>query len=219
MSNFTSVIKYLDLDRSSKDETINTKPLTLDRSRAIKKVQDTVTIPAHFYTFAQLPANYVGRMLFQYNVTVGYPFSFVVEPMHLANRVFGGSMFIKWREGNTVYRYRINAGGAIAVVQQFGQPNTQLFSWFGTNNDYTNQFVGSNCCFEFWLANVTPFFAFIGLKEPLTIRLTKLRNPSDPDDLGISVGNISGVLQIADLGVNLPEALPYNQANQAWLTN
>lgn len=221
MSDFSQAVKYLDLDRASKDETLNLKPLTLNKARALKKVQDYLTIPAHFYAAADVPDNYPGRMLFQYNVSVGYNFSFSIQPFASPFVEVGaaaGSLFIKYRVNDTVFRYRLPVGGAILTTIQFGQPSIQYLNWNGYNNNYVNQIIGANFCIEFWVARID-FDPFIGLLNDITFKLSRLRNPLDADDVGVTTGNVGPALELVDLGVNLPEALPYNQANIAWLNN
>lgn len=205
---FDRVVKYLDLRRASKDTTHNTKPLLLDRARKIKKLQDTLTIPTHTYTYAQVAANYVPRLLFQFNVSVGYPFSFTFE-----STLFGGgysvagSLFVKWRVGTTVHRYRLLVGGSV----------TNLLAHF--NNVYAGERIPSNCVFEFWLVAPHPILTpSVGLIRPLPLTLSRLRNPVTADDLGSNTG-LGAPLEIADLGSNLPFAMPHSQENIVWLNN
>lgn len=204
-SSFDRVVKYLDLRRASKDTTENTKPLTLVRGRVIKKLQDTLTLPAHTYNIGQVFGYPVPRLLFQYNVTVGYEFSLT----YIAGAYTKfGQLYVKWREGTTVFRYRLNVDDPLIVSpDRLAQQNVL----------YTNQRIKSNCVFEFWLTSTTPT-APMGLTSPLILKLSRLRNPVTADDLG-SNANAAEALEIADLGVAIPEDLPYNQANIAWLDN
>jgi len=219
MSDFLPVIKHLDISKASKDTTFNVKPLALSKSRAIQKVQDTLTLPAHFYQAGHFPINYPGRLLFQYNVMIGYSFSLKVVT-ESAQHCIGGSLFVKWREGNTVYRYRISlAGGGIPTTLQFGQPSFPLFTWCNITGAYNNEYIKSNCCFEFWVARLPGFIPYIGLLNSITFELSKLRNPVDADDIGVGIGTILGPIELAGLGVDLPVAIPFNQDNMAWLTN
>ena len=213
MSDFLPVIKHLDISKASKDTTFNVKPLALSKSRAIQKVQDTLTLPAHFYQAGHFPVNYPGRLLFQYNVMIGYSFSLKVVTESVQHCI-GGGLFVKWREGNAVYRYRISLAGG-GIPSTFGQ----LLSWYGLNNSYTNQFIKSNCCFEFWVTQLPGFIPYVGLLNPITFELSKLRNPVDADDTGVSIGTILGPIELANLGINLPINTPYNQDNLTWLSN
>jgi len=205
--NFDSVVKYLDLRRATVDSTEVTKPLSLDKSRAIKKVQDTLLLSP--YDVGPVFFSYP-RLMFQYNVTVGYPFTFRVNP-NTFTAIRGGTLFIKWRVGSTVYRYRISD----TIVTR--TPNTTS-RWRKLKQFYVyyeGQVIPSNCVFEFWYSLTS---LVVGIQSPgVELTLSKLRNPVTPDDIGTQYPQVK--LTIADLGVALPETLPYTQDNQVWLNN
>jgi hypothetical protein len=205
MSNdFQGVVKHLDLNRASKDTIQNVKPLTLNESRAIKKVQNSLVLSVKTYNPVFL--NNLPRLIFQYDLSIGYNFSLSLP--NLGGYVRGGDLFVKWRVGTTVYRYRLALRSNNVDFRQ-----SLLRQFF---NDYTGELIPSNCVFEFWVTSTTSLV--VGVALPLHLKLSPLRNPVTADDTGSDIAS-GNPLEIADLGVALPEVLPYNQPNIAWLNN
>lgn len=200
---FSRVVKYLDLRKANRDETLVTKPFTLRKARAIKKVQDSLVFP-----ITTVPWDGIPHILFQFNVTVGYEFSLT----NFTGSLEGGFLFIKYREGATVTRYKLPIDSILSVAPEIVPLPLSMFY----NNGYTNQRIPSNCVFEFW--GIPYFMANPGIVSPVTLQLSKLRNPAYPEDQGTNT-DIADALFIDDLGVDLPENLPYNQDNQVWLDN
>lgn len=221
--NFQDVVKYLDLRKAAKDLTFVTKPLTLFKSRPIKKVRDSIHLEP-FFTLGAISIN-GPTLLFQYNVTVGYPFSLHITPeadLTLTGGFINGALTVKWREGNDVQRYTIN----VPYLNYEGFPFFHMLAQF--SNTYTGQVIPSNCVFEFWsFSSIGPLGV---IPAGLTLKLSKLRNPVNADDVGVILQSVTPYVSerfaasfIGDsagtYGTDLPETLPYDQPIDAWLDN
>lgn len=213
---FDRIVKYLDLRRAAKDETLVTKPLSVHKARPIKKVQDTLTIPTHVLTYSEISGYYLPRLILQYNITVGYEFTFEFPQLALgSNYTSGCIMMIKWREGTTVTRYMLKVGGFVPIPSLF---LTQLLQQFNLDQVYDGQRIPSNFVLELWLVTTNPILDEYGLQRAFPMKLSRLRNPAFPEDVGTFTDS-AAPLGIADLGFNLPAAMPISQPNMVYLDN
>lgn len=147
------------------------------------------------------------RLVFQYNVTFDGDF-YILNLDHLqAHRrliVSNGVLCIKWRIDNNVFRYKLLDS----------EDNTD---WSGFVQ-YTNQRIKRNFCLEFW-ATGTAFPHWYGIVQEFFLQTSYFFLPESYDDTD-TVQEIEAPPElIADLGVDLPENLPYNQDTIVWIGN
>lgn len=146
MASFSETVKYLSISPARKAtlaeaQTANLpfdKYYSISNSRKIDRINLTIVLPANTVLSSDIP--YWGRLLFQYNISVGQPF-------YILNRIvedksYKGLITVKWRVGSSVYRYNIYGGQELST--SIFKRNVANFPW------YSSQLVPSNCCFEFW---------------------------------------------------------------------
>lgn len=147
------------------------------------------------------------RLCFQHNVSLGYDFYIsnfdALRGLGEAFLVQNGCLCIKYRVGTTVTRYNL-------------LDSTVSDDWSHFDR-YNGELIKGNFCIEFWYHG--GILTDHGIVSEISLQLSPLTVPVTPYDSDF-VSNVSNPpLLIADLGVNLPETLPYNQTNQAFLTN
>lgn len=214
MSDIARIVKYLDITParvpSLAEASIALKPYDkyyrLQKSRPIIKIPIVFTLPA-FSIPVEFPNQFQkGELIFQYNMTVGH--DFVIKTPFVFNGNLGGVLCVKYREGVTVRRY------AIYGNQEHLALTTDILAF----PQYTNQVIRSNCCFEFWVTYLHPETSSYGLPNNFKISTLLLVNPAFVEEIERLLIN-PGVLTKNDIGVALPETLPYNQELQVWLDN
>ena len=235
MAAFDDIQKHLTLTKARKpsvDEAKNSnwpfdKYYTKTKARTIKRIPNIIYIPAFYYDANvgnPSPRNPI-CLLFQYNVAVG--FDFYILGMEYQDPALGwtplnigytfafqdGLIAFKYREGANVSRYYYT--GQNKHFTNVGQP-AQDGLFFTA---YKNQKIKGNFCLEFWLTTAVINIPSVrGIPNPLRIITSKLSIPQDENQMEVSI-QANNPLTAAQIGVNLPEALPYNQDNQVWNTN
>lgn len=228
MGDFTDTQKYLTIVKARKatiGESLSNSPpfdkyYGRSRSRVIKRVPTTLTIPAFYYTNNALFSNKYPRLLFQWNVALsksfyitnivapnGYPFADDSASAGIFSGIRSGSLFVKYRVGATVYRYKFKGGITRGVAN--GPLHFDAY--------YTNQPIKANFCFEYWVAG-SGFFGQYGLIYPLKVTTSLLNIPSTPDETEQNIV-LGDPYELAALGNTLPEALPVAQTNLAFTSN
>lgn len=171
-------------------------------SEAFGKVYQFLYLPN--YTVAGLFAK--RELLFQYNVTFSKDFFFTGLKQlqaYYTSIIRGGCLCIKWRIGEIVSRYRI--------LDSRG--NDSDWSYFPL---YTNQLVQSNFCLEFWSDSLS---SVNGIIQPIYLKTSIFSNATAVGQQSMAQDINNPPLLRADLGVVLPETLPYNQNNVVWVNN
>lgn len=208
MASFERVVKYLDLRKASKDTTQNTKPLTLYRGRCIKKLNIAFVVPAF-----NAPNPGYATLFRQYNYTATKDF-YVFDVYGYNPTILVYAMCIKYRVGNTVYRYRLpvtNNSVSIALYEPLLAGAVQAPM-------YNNEVIKANFCIEFWSS---AFPAAIVALAPYYIKTNLIRNPVSASEVSDVIGwSVAETMARADLDVAFPEDLPTPYASgSAWLTN
>lgn len=159
-----------------------------------------LTIPA--YTLNYTP--YRRQQLFQFNVTNTEPFYFInLAVLARSTYLAGGCLCVKYRVGTTVYRYKL-----------LDYTSASDWSYF---TPYTNQVIKENFCIEFY-ANALGVgdYGMLGtIPFLLSTKVSISEFDQGPDYLTVT----APPLLRSDIGVALPEDLPYNQPNAVWQTN
>ncbi len=180
-------------------------------ARDIKLIFETITLPSFSVASAGVSA-FVPRLLFQYNITSLHDFAItrVINKVALAQ----GCLTVKWRVGNTVYRYLIAGKDTVTFV--FPPPDhEQNVIYF---EDYTNQQIPHNFCIEFWSMLYDIGAPLVGLLEDIEIETSILAEPSTADELTrVIAANVP--IEFATMSFNLPVALPVVQPSVAYLDN
>lgn len=186
-----------------------TKYATIKASRALGKIPTVITIPANVLNV--LPAN-IGqhqyRMLWQFNVT--FPHYFVILTCNDLNSTLRGFVTVRFTLATQPRRYII----AGKYNNYISGTRTKIAPFL----DYNSYPIFPNCCFEFWYTYDSSNSPATGIVSPLKIVTSLYVNPATADipEIVVAPGNR---LDIADLGFNLPENLPMQQANIRWLDN
>lgn len=181
----------------------------INKVRSIEKLPYYINLPA--FESLTVPKN--GRLLFQYNASL--PFNFrIIDPIKQSPFLSKGILTIKYRVGSKVYRYIIWGELQITEFPTLGKViNVYDFE------AYTNQLIGKNCCFEFWsIQRVGIAIARPNGIPNLKLKTSILEDPSNVNQYE-KVLNLVVPLEHTDLGSTLPETIPTNQANLAWLNN
>lgn len=212
MSTFQDVQKYLRrikgrkaTDADLQNSNVLPDPTKYDgkrtRTRDIKWISTCIVLPVFSQDFSA--TSRVFRLMFQYNVAFTSNF-YILNSGDLDFVIKTRNCFItvKWRVGTTVFRYMLT-------------PTNVYFNPVKIEQ-YTNKLIGANCVFEVWSARNSAFPS--GITQPLKIKTSLLSIPNTPDDLELDF-NANPPLQLATIGVNLPEILPYNQPDIVWNNN
>jgi hypothetical protein len=199
--NFQDIQKSLSLTPAT---TSNDSPF----DKGYTRVAGTVS---NLSSFIQVDGNltndvgYKRRLMFQYNFSNETDF-YVVNFKQLnqfgSSYLLGGCVCIKWRVGETVFRYKL-----------MDYRNDLNWSFFPP---YTNQKVGKNCVIEFWQDDYD--FAR-GITQPFYIQTDKITIPSSIDDADTVTEIDIPVLTLADLTQPFPLVYPVDFSNQAYITN
>lgn len=218
MSDFQKAVSYLDYVKSrqaTKTEAANSpnrfdKYYSFAKTRDIKKIPGVFYLPEHYEVTGD--TNQVGFIVFQYNVTLSEPVYILNAPALLTYD--GGVRFqncflcIRWRVGNTVYRYRLTD-----IRDEFGFEG--IFGYFNT---YTNQLVPVNFVIEYWIKwDVNVLSPQVG--SVLTRMVTSIEvNPQTADEIEHVL--VTPTFVRDELFVALPETIPtpYDAAGP-YLTN
>lgn len=211
---FGQIVKHLDVSRArvatSSEAALASRPFDkyygLNRARDIKKIHKVFTLEAYSIDVIGGGQFQRGELIFQYNVTVGAPFTIDKNFRFVSDR--GGVLCVKYRVGTTVYRY------ALYGNQEDLNLSTDILAF----TPYNGQVIASNCCFEFWVSYLHPQALVYGLTDDLKISTSILVNPDYPEEIERVIEG-PDVLTKDDIGVALPETLPYEQLNQIWLDN
>lgn len=234
MSDFIDVTKYLDkipVRVATYTEALNAN-IPFDKqyqkipTRAIKRL----------FWYIQLQPNLVqttlpGRLVFQYNITFPQPFYILnvlnPPPFMIPGLATTGMQCIgvvKWRNGTNVQRYCfLNKNNKGPFTYFINHQNKISYNSPVVVPDYGNQVIPQNCVIEFWTSLIDILASGqlskqVGFGQPLYIQTSLMSDPVTADDLMV-IFNGGNALQIADIGVNLPEALPYNQPTIVWNDN
>lgn len=201
MSNWNQVTKYLDITPTERDTTVNTKPLSITKGRAIRKVFSKFVLEA-FSESTFLHGN--ARLCWQYNVTM--PTTFRIRNWgELRTNLLAfnfGSVAIRYRVGTAVTRY--------ILAQRATNP--PLFDMF-----YSGQEIKPNFVVEIWKINLS-VGGLVGLHSDFTFVTNLATLPSSPDD----DGSVTEAVELVedDLFHAYPEPIPTPYGEEsAWLDN
>lgn len=224
MSDFSQVVKYLDIVKSRKITSAEAdefdgkaSPLSkyqhVLKTRPIKKLQVSFSLLAHTVPFSSVA--FIGQLMFQYNFTFNGKL-FITSVLNNSALIRGGCLTVKYRVGSTVYRYAL-CGSQEYIIRLMG-PLTHTINVMNFPL-YDGQVIEKNCVFEFW-ANFDSALAYdpIGVVGDLLIESSRLVNPATPDEIDRTYGSVAAIDRAA-FAVALPAALPYAQATQVWLDN
>lgn len=176
-------------------------------ARDIKLIPVYLVLPAFSYTFADIPELIPG-LLFQYNFTA--PFDFYILNKHITNAP-QGFLTVKWRVGNTCYRYKLTPGLFTGNITGNGKIKHPF-------RDYENQKVKKNCVFEWWLNNLPGFSEPIGMIESFPLLTSELAVPDSPDQISVEIP-VGAPVTRQDMVLPLPHTLPFDNTINAWLDN
>lgn len=152
---------------------------------------------------------YIRQMLCQFNVAFTEDFYLLNSESYKAFAsyiIHGGCICFKYRIGSIVYRYK--------VIDSDYSTDWSFFI------PYSNQLIKKNFVIEFW-GNTLGFGQLKHqLVQGLTLQLSSIYEPTSVEEAPATTEvKVTDLLNIAALGVNLPEALPYNQPTIAFTTN
>lgn len=198
-TSWQNITRRLDLNKVEKDTTY---AKSRAKGRCIKKVGTNLIIPAVTYNMDdRIQGLYIG----QYNYTASSAFKIlnVVTPVRLDGNDIA-SFYIRYRVGQTTYRYALFNSGLLNVV------GSAL---------YQQERILPNFVIEIWLGLAPAGPEVDTSYSQTTMQLNTLRLPTDADDMGSDLEPVSSVFR-DDLLVAFPEDLPttYNEACQ-WLDN
>jgi len=213
MSDFQQVTKYLDISKTSRDLTVNTKPLSISKARRIQKIPYTIVLVANVVSATPQP-RFPAHIVFQYNVTVTLPVriaNYGILRTSPASFLIGNThMCVKWRVGETVTRYRLteaNITSSQELAQLDGVP------W------YAGEEIPENFVIEIWRRafNPTNPFIVIGLLQDFVIETDRYVLPADAEELTSVLATVEAT---EDIFSTMPEDIPtvYGE-NSAWITN
>lgn len=210
-SNWSDVTKHLDRTPGRIDTEQATKPYDRRVSRAITKLNYEFVIPATSINLLALGIQQAGALVQQYNYTAPGPFRILsLTPEIQQDLGVAPVICIRYRVGNTVYRYRLTqfADSELEdLILSFSKINAPL---------YTNQRIQANFAIEFWTL-VTGQDDVV--TSAMSVKTGLIRNPLDADEQSINVAALVNMDRAA-LKSNFPEALPtVYGANSCWLTN
>ena len=202
MSDFAQATKYLDITPTTRDLTVNTKPLSLEKARGIRKVFKKFTLESYTEsTFLHVNA----RLAWQYNVTMPEAFRITNwgDLRGWLSYFNFGTIAIRYRVGTDVTRY--------ILYQQDAVPFTLNIPW------YSGELIEPNCVVEVWDANLS-VGGLIGLYRDTTFITNLAENPEDADDTG-TVYEATAREQSA-LFHTQPETIPTAYGEEsAWIDN
>lgn len=164
---------------------------TLLKSRPITKVPVNIVLPAFTNGFI---IYWYGQLAYQYNVSA--PRDFYIKRVQNPDGLYG-ILCVKWRVGTQVHRYML-----------YPYENQELYKF----DAYDKHLVKKNCCFELW-----GIFSPIVTKEVI-IETSLLDLPNNVDDVG-HIYPASAYYNREAMGQALPENIPTDQTNIAWLDN
>ncbi len=160
-------------------------------------------------TYISIPQNitndvgYHRRLMFQYNYTNDFDF-YITNITQLMNfaawYLADGCVCVKWRVGETVYRYRI--------LDYRSDYNWSFFPL------YTNQKVKKNFVIEFWEDNN----GLAGITQDIALKTDRIAIPSTIDD-GDFIIPLNPALPLASLTQPFPLLYPIDYSRQAYLDN
>lgn len=228
MSDFIDVVKYLD----KLPVRVATLQEALDANIPFDKYYGKIPVRPirKLFWYLSLEPNRVlgetktARLVFQYNITAPAPFYILGVTLP-----YGSSSpnqmqcvgTIKWRNGSTVSRYCI-FNSILKESKYVKSGHTFSLSFINTFPDYANQKVPANCVVELWSSFhdqlALPGTRNIGFDLPVVIQTSLMSNPLTASDTAIILDS-GPALNYADMGVNLPETLPYNQPTIVWNDN
>lgn len=198
------------------------RPSALNNPAARKfgKIQYNITVPAHTKVGPQYSVNVQSFVAFQYNYTASRAFKLAYNGTNNV-KLSNGSMAIKFRIGTTVYRYFI--GGNCTTTLLNGRENLldPVPGWKMYNAEvYAGQTIQPNFVIELWsVPRIIPFFSpgFVQITSDIVIGTSLFAYPSSYDEQSRSLA--APALVEPTLYVALPEAIPTNYTDTAWLTN
>lgn len=237
---FSRVVKYLDLRKANRDETLVTRPFTLARARVIKKINtvynfELINYPSSTSDFWDIK---FPQILAQWNVSAEDDFrilnvadfsdiNFLLTFWNMAD------IAIKYRIGNEVTRYFLKP-----IIKANGQPVFSLatinWPWYGPR--YNGETIRKNFSIELWQiqkAVVNPsVYGFVtdnwdpNYNPRLKFRLvtSMIRNPTFAEEtehlieVPVTLG-LSDMYVPFDPFLDVPVTFPIEKPNVAWLDN
>lgn len=201
-SSFNDITRRLDINPASRDTT-NDK--TLKAARGITKVGIAFEIPLLTGT------NLRRKILQQINYTMTAPFKIrKIIPLYDVTTFGVASLTIRFRQGQTVHRYRLDFSQS-SVVRDFIVNNTAVQASL-----YNGEVIQPNFCIEVWGVADIGLYSF----GPFDVVTSRLRVPNTECESNYSLDIDGAVLTRADLVQPMPETLPVDYgASSVWLDN
>lgn len=158
MSDFPQVIKKLTITPVVEGVSPRAKSSAIVGD--ISDLSEYLTIPSYISTE---PAPYVRQLLFQYNYSLDHDFFLLNIDSYRAYNSFlvqGGTLCIKYRIGETVFRYKL-----------FDSQMDEDWSFFET---YSNQIIKKNFCLEFWSNTIQADESVHGVMQAMILKTSKI---------------------------------------------
>jgi hypothetical protein len=219
MSDFSSTVKPLTIARArvaTIDEARNAlnpfdKYYGIEQTRDIKKINSFIVLPTTTIPYASETAQ-LYRLMFQFNVTSPLDFYILNSGNESFMQQISSSVIcVKYRVGTTVFRYDISSPSGLN--KQLAGDNLLQFP------AYSNQIIKKNCVFEVWRINYQTGFLEAGIVADAYIKTSLIQDPSAPEDTQINLSQGNNLKTLVDIGIALPEVLPYNQPTIVWNNN
>lgn len=207
---FAAAVKYLDKVVSrvaTESESSRAKDFSRLSSRDIKKLHYYLTIPAKYYDYDEIKNEQVPRMLFQYNVILPGS-SYILEVPSVTGILKCGVLCVKYRVGSVVYRYRL--------ARSSNLPNPLKYTYFPA---YNREILQPYAVIEFWFTGTSAMFKYdAGVVSPISFKLSKLVNPTTPDQTAV-IADAAAALDISAIGFDMDASLPISQPTIVYTSN
>lgn len=174
---------------------------------------------SNLFKFLSIPAfqigiydyKYVRQMLGQFNYSFTEDFYILNVSNYKAFAsaiIHGGCLCIRWREGTTVYRYKL-----------IDSDDSTDWSYF---TPYSNQLIKKNFCIEFW-GNILAFGQLRHqLAQDILLQLSSFYEPTVTSETpAVTEISAEDFLNTDELGESIPidGGIPYSNETVVWLTN
>lgn len=209
-TNWQDITRRLDISQASETDACNHK--TRVRGRAIRKVNYQFTVPAVNINLTAAGVNSFGCLFHQFNYTAPQAFRILdwtsaQATLNLTNLAL---VCVRWRSGNTAYRYRL-------MVTKDSQTENLFDNFYAVVRAprYAGERIGANFSIELW-----SYFAggTVILNDMIvTTGILALPDNSETRVKDIALAN---TVTRAQLDEPMPEVLPTTYTpNSHWLTN
>lgn len=207
MSDFQQVTKYLDITKTTRDTTVNTKPLSITKARRIKKLFKCFLMP-EISGITQIR----GVLLAQINFDMGEDFYIqkIIPGWTLTDLLDGAACCIRYREGLNVTRYLMDFTG-ITSVDNLTKASTTVQA-----APYNGELIKRYFSLELWGYAPTGTLA-VG---PVRFVTSLAELPTSPNQIDYGTEVEGTLYERDDLVVALPEDVPTTYVDaMRWTSN